>query len=117
MKARRTQNPRVVWRAGEGPQALVCPACGSPAFPMHWENQLLNPVNAGGILIQRHVCAHVLNSVILCPGPWFEASCGVYVSSASLSIFPDVNRKVAESSRKCRGFIGGVVHWGRGFGF
>ena len=56
---------------------------------MHWENQLLNPVNAGGILSQRHVSAHVLNSVILCPGPWFEASCGVYVSSASLSIFPE----------------------------
>ena len=106
-----------MWRDGEGPRASICPACGSPAFPMHWENQLLNPVKAVGIPSQRRVCTHFFYSVILCTGPWFEASCGVYVSSTSLNIFPDINRKVAESSRKYRGFVGSVVVYALGQGF
>lgn len=84
---------------------------------MHWENQLLNPVKAVGIPSQRRVCTHFFYSVILCIGPWFEASRGVYVSSTSLNIFSDINRKVAESSRKYRGFIGSVVVYALGQGF
>lgn len=67
---------------------------------------------------QPETCVHTFfYSVILCTGPWFEASCGVYVSSTSLNIFPDSNRKVAESSRKYHGFIGSVVIYALGQGF
>lgn len=83
---------------------------------MHWENQLLNPVNAGGIPSQRRVCTHFLIQSFCALDLGLKLHV-VYVSSTSLSIFPDINRKVAESSRKYCGFIGSVVVCALGQGF
>lgn len=113
---------RVMWRGREGPWTSSCLALWVSSFPRaRLANQLTKPSECRW-RFHWDVRVHTFSffySVILCTRSWFEASCVMNVSSTSLNVIPDFNKKAARSSRKCCRFIGSVkvCVLGQGFWF